>query len=70
MTPLHYAAMWGHAEIVGLLIQRRANTNVIDASGKTPLYYAGKGDFTKSTARKDYAEAFELLIFYATRTAS
>lgn len=40
MTPLHYAAKYGHAEVVELLIQHRAQVNALDGVGCTPLHYA------------------------------
>ena len=39
-TPLGYAALDGHKEIVELLISKDADVDVMDRSGGTPLSYA------------------------------
>lgn len=38
-TPLHWACMFGHTEIVKLLIRSRANLNALDQSGYPPIDY-------------------------------
>jgi hypothetical protein len=40
MTPLHFAAMLGHAEMVGLLVRRGARTDARTLSGMTALHLA------------------------------
>jgi len=41
MTPLHWAARSGHAEIVNILTKKyRANTLAKDEYGRTPLHLA------------------------------
>lgn len=43
-APLHYAAGFGHENIVKFLLRYKANPNLRDREGKTPLYWAsGKG---------------------------
>jgi ankyrin repeat protein len=45
-TPLHYAAINGHIEIAGLLLQNGAEVNAKDKNGKTPLHWAAyRGHF-------------------------
>jgi ankyrin repeat protein len=39
-TPLHFAAVNGHKEIVELLIAKSANVNAKNGSGETPLDWA------------------------------
>jgi ankyrin repeat protein len=39
-TPLHFAAVNGHKEIVELLIAKSANVNAKNSSGETPLDWA------------------------------
>ncbi|GFQ71278.1 ankyrin repeat and SAM domain-containing protein 1A [Trichonephila clavata] len=39
-TSLHHAALNGHKEIVSLLLQYEASTNVVDHKGSTPLHLA------------------------------
>ena len=39
-TPLHWAAVNGHEEIVNMLAQARATLDVMDKDGKTPFAYA------------------------------
>lgn len=37
-TPLHYAAAWGHAECVAVLLKHDAPINVVNSEGYTPLH--------------------------------
>ena len=37
MTPLHYAAEYGHKDVAELLIAKGANVNARGKNGKTPL---------------------------------
>lgn len=39
-TPLHYACISGHKEIVNLLIKDGAIVNALDTNGETPLHFA------------------------------
>ena len=39
-TPLHWASVLGLTEIVGLLMERGANSSATDTLGATPLHYA------------------------------
>jgi hypothetical protein len=39
-TPLHYAAFWGHDDLVELLLFYGADPDAIDNDGATPFYYA------------------------------
>lgn len=41
-TPLHYAAWKGYDRIVNILLQNKANPNVVGNKGTTPLHYAAK----------------------------
>lgn len=36
-TPLHAAALFGHTEIIELLVERRADINAVNSEGRTPL---------------------------------
>ena len=40
MSTLQVAAMDGHADVVGLLLKRGANSNIVDKNGDTPLITA------------------------------
>jgi ankyrin repeat protein len=53
LTPLHYAAMEGHAEVVQLLLANQADVNARDSTGSTALHYA---------AFRDHGEIVELLL--------
>ena len=44
-TALHYAAEYGHLEIVELLLANSANVNRRDDDKATPLYFAAVGGF-------------------------
>ncbi|EDW64010.1 poly [ADP-ribose] polymerase tankyrase-1 isoform X1 [Drosophila virilis] len=47
-TPLHYAAAWGHAECVEVLLKHQAPINVVNSEGYTPLHVgAGYADVTR-----------------------
>ncbi|KAH8409445.1 hypothetical protein KR222_005505 [Zaprionus bogoriensis] len=37
-TPLHYAAAWGHAECVAVLLKHQAPINVVNSEGYAPLH--------------------------------
>lgn len=52
LTALHFAAMYGHAGIVELLLKRGASINARNQSGSTPFYHA---------ARSGCVRAMELL---------
>jgi len=39
-TPLHFAAMWGHAHAVLALLDAGCNVNIENDDGQTPLYFA------------------------------
>ncbi|KAF7235495.1 hypothetical protein EG68_11188 [Paragonimus skrjabini miyazakii] len=43
-TPLHYAALNGHFEIIRLLLCNRAIVDVADANNVTPLHLAARND--------------------------
>ncbi|KAJ4307503.1 Ankyrin repeat and FYVE domain-containing protein 1, partial [Fusarium piperis] len=36
-TPLHYAALCRHAEVISLLLDKGANIEAQDSDGRTPL---------------------------------
>ena len=43
-TPLHYAALQGHADVVTALLEAGASVDAVDKQGDTPLHYAaGQG---------------------------
>ena len=42
LTPLHKAAMFGSAEVVGLLLDHRAEVNARAQDGQTPLAEAAE----------------------------
>jgi ankyrin repeat protein/Tol biopolymer transport system component len=44
MTPLHFAALWGSAELVNYLIDSGAKLELQDAQTKTPLHRAAVND--------------------------
>ncbi|KAM8716927.1 hypothetical protein ACLKA7_003747 [Drosophila subpalustris] len=37
-TPLHYAAAWGHAQCVAVLLKHQAPINVVNSEGYSPLH--------------------------------
>ena len=59
-TALHYAALYGHNQIVDILISRQADVNAVSVEGRTPLHMAASGGWhevverlVKSGARVD-----------------
>ncbi|KAL4457582.1 hypothetical protein ABPG75_012447 [Micractinium tetrahymenae] len=44
-TPLHLAALYGHAECVRLLLERGARADVADSDGAQPLHDAAAGGY-------------------------
>ncbi|KAH8377691.1 hypothetical protein KR093_006650 [Drosophila rubida] len=47
-TPLHYAAAWGHAECVAVLLKHQAPINVVNSEGYSPLHVgAGFAEVTR-----------------------
>eukprot|EP01059_Diplonema_ambulator_P016669 TRINITY_DN28386_c0_g1_i1.p1 TRINITY_DN28386_c0_g1~~TRINITY_DN28386_c0_g1_i1.p1 ORF type:complete len:119 (+),score=23.23 TRINITY_DN28386_c0_g1_i1:145-501(+) len=56
MTPLHWAADKGHAEVVSNLAEQGADVNATDVSRSTPLHCATQGH---------YLAARELLLWEA-----
>jgi cytohesin len=45
MTPLHFAATWGHKDVAELLLANHAEVNAKNHDGETPLHYAAiQGD--------------------------
>ena len=62
VTPLHWAAMWGHAEVAELLIGIGAHVDRTDNSGNIALHYAALGAGFKQTKRGDQKGVAELLI--------
>jgi len=51
-APLHVAAIYGHGSVVGQLLQARADVNVKDKDGKTPLDLAYARVEVKTVLRK------------------
>ena len=49
-TPLHFATMWGNADMVRALINKGADKNSVDRWGRIPLEYALQG--TKESREK------------------
>ena len=62
VTPLHWAAMWGHTEVAELLIGIGAHVDRTDNSGNIALHYAALGAGFKQTKRGDQKGVAELLI--------
>ena len=50
-APLHYAAAHGHGSVVDQLLQARADVNLKDQSGGTPLDMAKRGGHAEVAAR-------------------
>jgi len=48
-TPLHVAAMRGHAKIVEVLLAKGADPTLEDNDGWTPLHWAMSGGYTDVT---------------------
>ncbi len=46
-SPLHYAALGGHEEVVELLLQQGATINTFNAQGLTPLFMASRDGHEK-----------------------
>lgn len=44
LAPIHYAVRLGHANVVRHLLQCRADANLPDSEGHTPMYYAVRDD--------------------------
>ena len=49
MTPLHFAAHGGHAEIIDALLAAGADPNAADAAGITPMYWSEKAGHVDAT---------------------
>ena len=62
VTPLHWAAMWGHTEVAELLIRIGAHVDRTDNSGNIALHYAALGAGFPKTKRGDQKGVAELLI--------
>jgi ankyrin repeat protein len=59
MPPLHLAVEYGHPEIVKLLLDARADQDLLDDHGHSPLHYA----MENKNLKKDFSsEIFEMLI--------
>ncbi|CAG7823618.1 unnamed protein product, partial [Allacma fusca] len=48
MTPLHYAAMFGHTELVDFLANQESNLNALDKNKCTPLHLAASKNSWKT----------------------
>ena len=57
MFPLHYAAMYGHADIINILIEHGSDPNQGDARGIGPLFYSIKGGRGRGSYHPDAAVA-------------
>ena len=55
-TPLHVAAEKGEEELITFLLDKKADSNIADLDGNTPLDLA---------AKKEYEPAFNLLLTHA-----
>jgi len=42
MTPLHYAAQYGHLSVVEYLVNQKADINAKDKDNRTPLHRAAR----------------------------
>ena len=47
LTPLHFAAMYGHKDVSELLIAKGADVNAKTKNGFTPLHYSENKDVTE-----------------------
>jgi ankyrin repeat protein len=47
MTPLHWAARWGHIQTVQLLLEKGAKIESKDSAGRTPLHFAAVKGYLK-----------------------
>jgi len=52
-TPLHFAAYWGHLEVVKILVEAGGNTTAVNSIGVTPIQAA------KGCRHKDIANYLE-----------
>ena len=53
-TALHYAALNGHKEVVGLLLSYEASCNSVDEAGSSPLHlaaWAGHSEVCSTTGK-------------------
>jgi len=62
VPPLHWAAMWGHTEVVEVLIASGAYVDRTDNGGNIALHYAALGAGFPKTKRGDQKGVAELLI--------
>ena len=62
VPPLHWAAMWGHTEVVEVLIASGAYVDRTDNGGNIALHYAALGAGFPKTKRGDQKGVSELLI--------
>lgn len=56
LTPLFHAVASAKGDVVNALIQAKANVNIRDKKGKTPLVWAQERGYTKIAALLEYAE--------------
>ena len=57
-TPLHVAAEEGEEELITFLLDKKADSNITDQDGNTPLDLAAK---KKQGRKKEHESAFDLL---------
>ncbi|XP_068201399.1 transient receptor potential channel pyrexia-like isoform X2 [Palaemon carinicauda] len=57
--PVHYAAMMGWKEILGILLKAEADPNVKDSLGQTPLHILPKGDWRSD---QNFQDCLDLLL--------
>ena len=62
VPPLHWAAMWGHTEVIEVLIASGAYVDRTDNGGNIALHYAALGAGFPKTKRGDQKGVSELLI--------
>jgi len=55
LTPLHVAALHGHAEVARLLLDRGADAGVRDVKGRTPLDIARGGHAEVAKVIEEYS---------------